>query len=111
MSASPTTRSSCRNEAVPKNFSGLLHPALKGKMGISIGQTSDKVIGAMIKTRGEEFVKSLKFQNIKLYSIGAPALVHTIESGEIDCLARHLSNPHTACGFQGSARWIGYQWI
>jgi iron(III) transport system substrate-binding protein len=70
-------------EAVPKDFSGLLHPALKGRMGISIGQTSDKVIGAMIKTRGEEFVKSLKAQNIKLYSIGAPALVHTIESGEI----------------------------
>ena len=37
----------------------------------------------MIKTRGEEFVKSLKVQDIKLYSIGAPALVHTIESGEI----------------------------
>lgn len=70
-------------EAVPKDFSGLLHPALKGRMGISIGQTSDKVIGAMIKTRGEEFVKSLKAQDIKLYSIGAPALVHTIESGEI----------------------------
>ncbi|MGN6731659.1 MAG: ABC transporter substrate-binding protein [Candidatus Binatia bacterium] len=70
-------------EAVPKDFSGLVNPALKGKMGISIGQTSDKVIGAMINTRGEEFVKSLKAQDIKLYSIGAPALVHTIESGEI----------------------------
>lgn len=52
-------------------------------MGISIGQTSDKVIGAIIKTRGEEFVKRLKAQDTKLYSIGAPALVHTIESGEI----------------------------
>jgi extracellular solute-binding protein len=45
-------------EAVPKNFDGLLHPELKGKMGISIGQTSDKIIGAMIKTRGEEFVRT-----------------------------------------------------
>jgi iron(III) transport system substrate-binding protein len=70
-------------EAVPKNFAGLLNPLLKGRMGISIGQTSDKIIGAMINTRGEEFVRSLKAQNIKLYSIGAPALVHTIESGEI----------------------------
>jgi len=70
-------------EAVPKDFSGLMHPALKDKMGISIGQTSDKVIGAMIKTRGQEFVQTLKGQNTKLYSIGAPALVHTIESGEI----------------------------
>lgn len=70
-------------EAVPKNFDGLFHPQLKGKLGISIGQTSDKIIGAMIKTRGEEMVRKLKAQEIKLYSIDAPALVHTITSGEI----------------------------
>ena len=70
-------------EAVPNNFDGLFHPQLKGQMGISIGQTSDKIIGAMIKTRGEEMVRKLKGQEIKLYSIDAPALVHTIASGEI----------------------------
>src|SRR4026208_912121 len=70
-------------DAVPKNFDGLFHPALKSKMGISIGQTSDKVIGAMIKAKSEEMVRKLKGQEIKLYSIDAPALVHTITSGEI----------------------------
>ena len=70
-------------DAVPKNFDGLFHPQLKGKMGISIGQTSDKIIGAMIKTKGEEFVRKLKAQEIKLYSIDAPALVNNIASGEI----------------------------
>jgi len=70
-------------DAVPKNFDGMLHPQLKGKMGISIGQTSDKIIGAMIKSKGEEFVRKLKGQEIKLYSIDAPALVNTITSGEI----------------------------
>ena len=70
-------------DAVPKNFDGLMHPQLKGKMGISIGQTSDKIIGAMIKSKGEEFVRKLKAQEIKLYSIDAPALVNTIASGEI----------------------------
>lgn len=70
-------------DAVPKNFDGLFHPALKGKLGISIGQTSDKIIGAMIKTKGEETVRKLKGQEIKLYSIDAPALVNTIASGEI----------------------------
>src|SRR5258708_24777112 len=35
-------------EAVPKNFEGLLHPQLKGKNGISIGQNSDKIIGATL---------------------------------------------------------------
>ncbi len=70
-------------DAVPKNFDGLFHPQLKGKLGISIGQTSDKIIGAMIKTKGEEFVRKLKAQEIKLFSIDAPALVNTIVSGEI----------------------------
>ena len=70
-------------DAVPKNFDGLFHPALKGKMGISVGQTSDKIIGAMIKSKGEEMVRKLKAQEIKLYSIDAPALVNTITTGEI----------------------------
>ena len=68
---------------MPKNFDGLFHPQLKGKLGISIGQTSDKIIGAMIKTKGEEFVRKLKAQEMKLYSIDAPALVNTITTGEI----------------------------
>ena len=66
-----------------KNFDVLLNPELKGRMGISIGETSGKIIGAMIKTRGEEFVKKLKTQEIKLYSIDAPALVNVIAGGEI----------------------------
>ena len=70
-------------EAVPKNFDGPFHPQLTGKMGISIGQTSDKIIGAMIKAKGEEMARKLKGQEIKLYSIDAPALVHTIAGGEI----------------------------
>jgi iron(III) transport system substrate-binding protein len=70
-------------DAVPKNFDGLFHSALKGKMGISVGQTSDKIIGAIIKAKGEETVRKLKAQEIKLYSIDAPALVNTITTGEI----------------------------
>jgi iron(III) transport system substrate-binding protein len=70
--------------AVPKNFDGLLHPELKGKMGISISSTTGaKIIGAMVKAKGEEFVKKLREQQIKLYSIDAPALVNVIASGEI----------------------------
>jgi iron(III) transport system substrate-binding protein len=70
--------------AVPKNFDGLLHPDLKGKMGLPLGGTSSsRAVGGMIKAKGEEFVKKLKEQQIKLYSLDAPALVHVIASGEI----------------------------
>ena len=67
----------------PRSFDVLMNPELKGKMGISIGETSGKIIGAMIKIKGEEFVNKLKAQEIKLYSINAPALVNVIASGEI----------------------------
>ena len=67
----------------PKGFDALVTPELKGKMGISTGETSGKIIGAMIRTKGEEFVKKLKGQEIKLYTIDAPALVSVITSGEI----------------------------
>jgi len=67
----------------PKGFDALLTPELKGRMGISTGETSGKIIGAMIKIKGEEFVKKVKGQEIKLYSINAPALVNVIASGEI----------------------------
>src|SRR2546428_8616249 len=81
-------------EVVPKNFDGLLHTQLKGKMGISIGQTSDKIIGAMIKTKGEELVRKLKGQEMKLYSIEAPALVNNIAAGEI-VASPAIFQPHT----------------
>jgi iron(III) transport system substrate-binding protein len=69
--------------AVPKNFDGLLHPELKGRMGLSISDPSSKVIGAIIKTRGLELVKKLKAQEITLHTIIPPALLDLIASGEV----------------------------
>lgn len=70
-------------DAVPKNFDGLLHPALKGRMGLTIDDTSTKSIAAMLKTRGPEFVKKLKGQEIPLHTIIPPALLELIGSGEL----------------------------
>jgi iron(III) transport system substrate-binding protein len=70
--------------AVPKNFDGLLHPDLKDKMGMPLGGASgSRAIGAMVKARGEEFVRKLKEQQMKLYSLDAPALVNVIAAGEV----------------------------
>jgi iron(III) transport system substrate-binding protein len=70
-------------EAVPKNYEGLLHPALKDRMGVSISDPSYKVIGAIIKTRGMELVKKLKGQEISLHTIIPPALLDLIAVGEV----------------------------
>lgn len=69
--------------AVPKNYEGLLHPALKNRMGVSVSDPAYKVIGAMIKTKGVEFVKKLKVQGIALHTIIPPALLDLIATGEV----------------------------
>jgi iron(III) transport system substrate-binding protein len=69
--------------AIPKNYEGLLHPELKGRMGMSVSDPSYKVIGAIIRTRGVELVKKLKTQEIALHTIIPPALLDLIASGEV----------------------------
>lgn len=69
--------------AIPKNYEGLLHPDLKGRMGVSLSDPAYKVIGAIIRTKGIELVKRLKAQEISLHTIIPPALLELIASGEV----------------------------
>ena len=68
---------------VPKNFDGLLQPQLKGKMGMTTSETGVRMIGAMLKFKGEEFVKKLKNQDISLHSISGRAMADMAISGEV----------------------------
>jgi iron(III) transport system substrate-binding protein len=89
--------------AVPKNFEGLLHAELKGKIGITLSESSAKVIGAMIKTKGEEFVKKLKAQEIKAYTVSSAAMVDLIASGELGA-SFHIFRNHALVSMErGSA--------
>jgi iron(III) transport system substrate-binding protein len=69
--------------AIPKGFDGLLHPEFKGNLGLSFGESANKAIGAMIKSKGEAFVRKLKAQEIKVYTVSSAALVDLIASGEV----------------------------
>lgn len=69
--------------AVPKSYEGLLHPELKGKMGLTIDDTGSKVIGAIMKVKGQELIKKLKGQEISLHTIIPPALLDLIAAGEV----------------------------
>ena len=69
--------------AVPKDFTGLLHPELKGRMALSISDPSYKLVGAIIKARGLELTKKLKAQEITLHTIIPPAVLDLIASGEV----------------------------
>jgi iron(III) transport system substrate-binding protein len=68
---------------VPKNFDDLLKPALKGKIGISNEEIATRVIGAMLKEKGEGFVKKLAGQDIKQYGLPALGMNELIVSGEV----------------------------
>ena len=53
-------------------------------MAFGSGGTAPEIIGAMVKTKGEAFVKKLKTQEIRLFSMGSPAIRDQIAIGEIE---------------------------
>lgn len=72
------------SSAVPKNYDGLLNPALKGRMAFVTTDTGSRTVGAMLRTKGEEFLKRLRAQDITMHSISGQALNDLIVSGEVE---------------------------
>jgi len=68
---------------VPKHFDDLLKPALKGKMAISNDDVSARFVGAMIKSKGEGFIKKLQEQNVTVHGVNGPGFNELIVSGEV----------------------------
>ncbi|HTN73087.1 MAG TPA: extracellular solute-binding protein [Methylomirabilota bacterium] len=68
---------------VPKNFEGLMKPALRDNLGIAGEDTGARIIGAMVRTKGEAFVKRLKEQNIRMHMMAGSALTQLVAAGEI----------------------------
>jgi iron(III) transport system substrate-binding protein len=76
-------KNSIPQHLVPKNYDGLLHPELKAKIGFAGSDTGTRTIGAMIKTRGEEYLKKLKAQNPVVHNVSGRALLDMVISGEV----------------------------
>jgi iron(III) transport system substrate-binding protein len=68
---------------VPKNFDGLSKPALRDNMGLSGDDTGARIIGAMVRVKGDGFVKKLKEQNIRMHMMAGSALTQLVAAGEI----------------------------
>ena len=79
---------------VAKNFDGLLRPALKDNMGIAGEDTGARIIGAMIKAKGDGFARKLREQNM------VKSMLRRASS-----TAQRTSPPSVA------RRWPGRQWI
>jgi len=83
---------------VPKNFDDLLKPALKGKMAISNDDVSARFVGAIIKSKGEGYIKKLKDQDVTVQGTSGPGFTELIVSGEvpISFSAIHSNIGHSA---------------
>lgn len=68
---------------IPKNFDGLLKPSLRDNLGIAGEDTGARIIGAMVKAKGEAWVKRLKEQNIRMHMVAGSALTQLVAAGEI----------------------------
>jgi iron(III) transport system substrate-binding protein len=67
---------------VPKKFDDLLNPALRGKMSTANNETGARAVGAILKVKGEAFVRKLKAQEIRPHTTTAAGLTDLIISGE-----------------------------
>lgn len=68
---------------LPKRFEDLLKPSLKGKMSVANNETGARAIGAMIKAKGEDFVRRLKEQEVRPHATSAAGLADMIIRGEV----------------------------
>ena len=68
---------------MPKSFDDLLKPELRGKIGFATTDTGARVIGAMMASKGAEFVQKLKAQQITLHSVSGRAILDMVISGEL----------------------------
>jgi len=92
---------------VPKNFDGLLKPALKNNLGLAGDDTGARSIGAMVKVKGEEFIKKLKEQNIKAYMMAGSALTQLVASGEVPASpSQFYSATHVAAQKGAPVVWV-----
>lgn len=76
-------KNSIPSNLVPKNYDGLLRPELKDKIAFAGSDTGVTVTGAMLKFRGEEYIKKLKTQNIAIHNVSGRALLDMVISGEV----------------------------
>ncbi|HEX4987268.1 MAG TPA: extracellular solute-binding protein [Candidatus Binatia bacterium] len=68
---------------VPKTFQDLLRPDLKGKLAVTTESSSARVIGSMLKYKGDGFMKKLKDQEVKLFKLASLGFLNLLIAGEI----------------------------
>jgi iron(III) transport system substrate-binding protein len=78
----------------PKSYEDLLAPEWRGRMAMSGSiSTASNFVGTLVLTHGEDFVRGLSKQNIRIYPVTARALANLMISGEVT-LSPTIYNSH-----------------
>jgi iron(III) transport system substrate-binding protein len=90
-------------DQAPKTYEDLLAPQWKGKMAMS-GSTanSGNWVGTLVILHGEDFVRKMGDQNIRVYKITGRALANLMTSGEV-ALSPTIYNSHVEASATKSA--------
>ena len=103
---------SVQGNAVPKGFDDLLKPELRGKIGFATTDTGARVIGAMIASKGAEFVQKLKAQQITLHSVSGRAILDMVISGELGLSPTvFLSHSRVSIAKGAPIKWVPMEFV
>jgi iron(III) transport system substrate-binding protein len=76
-------RNLIRAAEVPKSFADLAKPEYKGKVAVSGDSTGVRFLGAVIRAKGEEFLKQLRALDMKMHMISGGAIHELMAAGEM----------------------------
>lgn len=92
----------------PKSYEDLLAPEWRGRMAMSGSlSTASNFVATLVLTKGEDFVRRLGEQNIRIYPVTARALANLMIAGEVT-LSPTIYNSHVAASVTRGAplRWV-----
>ena len=95
-------------ERAPKSYDDLLAPEWRGRMAMSGSiSTASNFVATLLLAKGEDFVRRLGEQNIRIYSVTARALANLMISGEVT-LSPTIYNSHVE---ESAARGAPLGWV
>ena len=68
----------------PKTYADLLDPKWKGRMAMPLAGATANWLGVILLSQGQDYVRKLGQQNIRIYNASSNAVANLVVSGEIE---------------------------